>query len=49
VQASTMERFLEVLHQRWGGAEAWATGAGVAPAATTRLRETLLEPAGPRR
>ena len=47
VQASTMERFLDVLHQRWGGAEAWAIGAGVAPASIERLRETLLEPAGP--
>ena len=46
VQASTMERFLDVLHQRFGGAGAWATGAGVAPSSIERLRTTLLEPAG---
>ena len=47
VQASTMERFLAVLHRRYGGAEAWALGAGVSPASVERLRETLLGPAGP--
>jgi protein-tyrosine phosphatase len=46
VQRSTMERFLDDLHRRFGGAEAWATSAGVAPASLVRMRELLLEPPG---
>jgi protein-tyrosine phosphatase len=46
VEASTMERFLDVLHQRFGGAEGWATASGVPLAAVARMRAVLLEPAG---
>jgi rhodanese-related sulfurtransferase len=46
VEAGTMERFLEVLHGRLGGAEAWAKSAGVSPASIENVRAMLLEPAG---
>jgi protein-tyrosine phosphatase len=46
VEATTMERFLDVLHQRFGGAEGWATASGVPPASVARMRAVLLEPAG---
>ncbi len=42
VEADTMERFLDALHRRFGGAEAWATAAGVSPAAIGGLRDVLL-------
>ena len=46
VQTSTMERFLDALHQRFGGAEAWASAVGVPPASIERMRDVLLEPPG---
>ncbi|HEX3460875.1 MAG TPA: tyrosine-protein phosphatase [Acidimicrobiales bacterium] len=46
VEAATMERFLEGLQAGFGGARAWAVGAGVAPDALDRMRSDLLEPAG---
>jgi rhodanese-related sulfurtransferase len=45
VEAGTMERFLEVLHGRLGGSEAWATAAGVPRASIDSLRAVLLRPA----
>jgi hypothetical protein len=46
VEADTMERFLEILGRRFGGAEAWATSVGVSPVSIEGLRATLLGPAG---
>jgi protein-tyrosine phosphatase len=46
VHTSTMERFLDVLHRRFGGAEAWASAVGVPPASIERMREVLLEHPG---
>jgi protein-tyrosine phosphatase len=46
VEATTMERFLDVLHQRFGGAEGWATASGVPPASIARMRALLLGPPG---
>jgi rhodanese-related sulfurtransferase len=46
VEAATMERFLDVLHRRFGGAEGWATASGVPPASVARIRALLLEPPG---
>ncbi len=46
VDAGTMERFLEVLHRRFGGSEAWAVSAGVPLVSIEHLRAALLEPAG---
>jgi len=46
VQTSTMEGFLDVLHRRLGGSEAWAISAGVALESIERMREILLEPLG---
>jgi len=46
VEADTMLRFLEVLHDRFGGARAWAVASGLAPQALDRMGELLLEPAG---
>ena len=43
VEAATMTRFLERLHERAGGAAAWAIDAGVAPGTIDRLRAELLE------
>jgi len=43
VQTSTMERFLDGLHRRFGGAGAWASAAGVPPASIGRMRDILLE------
>ncbi len=45
VEADTMERFLAVLHQQFGGARAWATASGVDSRALNRLDDLLLEPA----
>jgi protein tyrosine/serine phosphatase len=45
VEATTMERFLEELHRRHGGARAWAVGAGLAPGRADQLVDLLLEPA----
>ncbi len=47
VQSSTMERFLDVLHRQFGGAEGWASAAGVGPASIDRMRDTLLVSARP--
>jgi protein tyrosine/serine phosphatase len=44
VEISTMERFVDLLHRRLGGARAWAIGAGLDVAAADRLGELLLEP-----
>ncbi len=44
VEAVTMERFLEVLHGRFGGSEAWARSVGVREASLDGLRSVLLEP-----
>jgi protein-tyrosine phosphatase len=46
VEAGTMERFLDELHARYGGARSWAEGAGVSPADLDRMPRVLLEPAG---
>jgi protein-tyrosine phosphatase len=45
VEADTMERFLAALHERYGGARAWAAASGVDIAALDRLADLLLEPA----
>jgi protein-tyrosine phosphatase len=45
VEADTMERFLDGVHAGFGGARAWALGAGVAPDDLDRMRSDLLEPA----
>jgi protein-tyrosine phosphatase len=44
VQAQSMQRFLEGLHDRFGGGQAWAVAAGVAPESVDRLPDLLLEP-----
>ncbi len=44
VQAQSMQRFLEGLHDRFGGGGAWAVAAGVAPESVDRLQDLLLEP-----
>ncbi len=44
VEAATMERFLEVLHGRLGGSEAWARSVGVREASIDGLRSVLLGP-----
>jgi protein-tyrosine phosphatase len=46
VEAGTMERFLSGLHERYGGAEAWAVDAGVPAEALDRMESLLLEPIG---
>ena len=43
VEASTMEGFLDGLQTRYGGARAWALGAGVAAADLDRMADLLLE------
>ena len=40
-EASTMRRFLAALDERYGGAEPWALGQGLAPEVLTRLRRAL--------
>ena len=45
VEADTMERFLTGLHERFGGARAWAAGSGVDANALDRMADLLLEPA----
>jgi protein-tyrosine phosphatase len=40
-EASTMERFLTALDERYGGAEQWAVGQGLAPEVLDRLRRAL--------
>jgi protein-tyrosine phosphatase len=47
VEAATMERFLGELHERFGGARAWATASGVAPRALDRFDDLLLDPVPP--
>jgi hypothetical protein len=46
VEAATMERFLDELDARFGGAAGWAASAGVAPATLDALGEALLEDDG---
>jgi protein-tyrosine phosphatase len=46
VEARTMERFLEMLRSRHGGALAWALDAGLSEGTAARLAGLLLEPAG---
>ena len=46
VQTSTMERFLDVLHRRFGGAGEWASSVGVPQASIERMRGVLLEHPG---
>lgn len=41
VDASTMQRFLTRLHERFGGAAGWARSAGMDPSAVARLRTVL--------
>jgi len=43
VAATTMQRFLDGLDQRYGGARRWALGAGVAPGQLDALADILLE------
>jgi hypothetical protein len=45
VEADTMERFLAVLYERFGGARAWAAASGVDDDALDRMGDLLLEPA----
>ena len=42
VDARTMERFLDLLHSRYGGAERWALSVGVAPRTIAAVRANLL-------
>lgn len=44
--APSMEHFLDLLDERYGGASRWASAQGFAAAALDRLRAQLLEPAG---
>ena len=44
VEAVTMERFLDHLQTRYGGARSWALSAGVPAGALDRMVEFLLEP-----
>lgn len=46
VEGETMARFLSLLHERHGGARAWAASAGVAKASLERLPGLLLEEPG---
>jgi hypothetical protein len=46
VEAGTMQRFLDGLHHRYGGARGWAISAGVPPEALDRLVDLLLERPG---
>jgi protein-tyrosine phosphatase len=46
VEAATMERFLRAVHDRFGGAAAWALGAGVSRSTLAGIESHLLEPAG---
>jgi protein-tyrosine phosphatase len=43
VEAATMARFLGELRERFGGARAWAVGAGLDRGAFDRMEESLLE------
>lgn len=46
VEARTMERFLQLLHERHGGARSWAVSAGLPSDTAPALADLLLEPAG---
>lgn len=46
VEAATMERFLDRLERRFGGARAWAEEAGVPGERLDRMAALLVEPAG---
>lgn len=41
-EASSMEKFLDALHHRYGGAEGWARAAGISDDTLASLREVLL-------
>jgi hypothetical protein len=43
VEASTMESFLDGLEERFGGARAWALGAGIPAAQLEALQRLLVE------
>jgi protein-tyrosine phosphatase len=45
-RAGTMERFLALLDERWGGAASFFTANGAAPDAVDRWRELFVEPRG---
>ncbi len=45
VEAATMQRFLAVLHEQFGGARAWALSSGVDAEALDRMADLLLEAA----
>ena len=44
VEEATMAGFLAELHDRFGGARAWAVASGVAPEQLDKMEELLLEP-----
>ena len=44
VEADTMDRFLRVLHDRFGGARRWALDCGLSPDAPAALEDLLLDP-----
>jgi hypothetical protein len=44
VEAATMERFLAELHDHFGGARAWAIGAGVPARALDAMASILVDP-----
>ncbi|MGO8871006.1 MAG: tyrosine-protein phosphatase [Acidimicrobiales bacterium] len=44
VEAATMERFLDGLRSRFGGARSWATASGVPSATLDRMVDLLVEP-----
>jgi protein-tyrosine phosphatase len=46
MQASAMEHFLTQVHERYGGAQAWALDAGVTPQSVGRISTLLLEAPG---
>ncbi len=50
VEAATMERFLHLLHGRFGGAWEWAVASGVSPHSLRQMEDLLLDrgPGGPR-
>jgi protein-tyrosine phosphatase len=43
--AATMSAFLDALHRRHGGGEAWLLAQGIAPSLLARYRETMVVPA----
>ncbi len=49
MQAQPMEHFLTEIHQRYGGAKAWALAAGITPEGLDRMSTLLLDAAGENR